>query len=94
MDNERRSHVLEVPRADPLAHAPFLKVLHQRGEAGLRFLRRHGGAFDRADGLHGGVLGGGGEAVDVLEDVGGAGDREGGSGMKRRCERQSKGKER
>ena len=69
---EQRSgeDVLKVPRTDPLAHASLLKILHQSCEAWLRFLSRHGGAFDRADGLHRGVLVGGGEAVDVLEDVG------------------------
>ena len=70
---------VEVARADASPDVSFLEVRHQLLEAGLWFLGFHGFALDGADGGHGGFLGRRGEGVDVCEDVGCAGDGEGGS---------------
>ena len=83
----RTSHSLEIPRTYPFPHAPQPQILHQRHEARLRFLRRHGGALDGADFFHRFFLRREGKRVDVVEDVGAAGDGEGGSvrGVRVRC---------
>lgn len=71
---------LEIPRTDPLPHPSAFEITHQLAESLLRLLFQHRGAFDGADGGHGGfLLGGGGEGIDVVEDVDAFGDAEGGS---------------
>ena len=72
--------LLEIPRAYPLSDTPFLEIRHHLRETVLWHLFRHGFALDGLDLGHGGgleVIRGGGEGVDMLEDVDGFGDGEG-----------------
>ena len=71
---------VEISCADGFLDGFGLEVGHEFEQAGLRCLHGHGGALDGDDFGHGGVLlGGGGQGPDVLEDVGGFGDAEGGA---------------
>lgn len=71
---------LEIPRAYPLPHAVLVQELHQRQQACLRDLQFHGTALDGLDfGVGFILLGCGGQGVDVVEDVGGLVDAEGGA---------------
>lgn len=63
--------VLEVPGTQAHAHASVLEVCNQLIQARLRFLFYHCRCFDGADGGLGLLLGGMGEGVNVVEDVGG-----------------------
>lgn len=72
-------NLLEIPRTQTHADASTLEVGDQFVEARLGLLVDHGGGFDGADGGLGLFLGGVGERVDVVEDVGGFVDGEGGS---------------
>ena len=63
-------HLLEIPRTQRHPHASAFEVGDQLVEARLGLLIPHGGGFDGADGGLGLLLGGLGERVDVVEDVG------------------------
>ena len=79
-DERISNNSLEIPRADPLLHALAIQVLHQRHQPGLRHLQFHGAALDGLDfGVGGFLFGRGGEGVDVVEDVDGFVDGEGGA---------------
>lgn len=80
MGLEWEEAVLKIPRTNSLLDSTCVEVVHELDEAGLRALLLHGGALDGADGFLGGFLLRGGQRVDVVEDVGGFGDVEGGAG--------------
>jgi hypothetical protein len=71
-------NLLEIPRTNPLFHGKLVEELHQRDEAWLRDLQGHRFALDGLDFRVSSFLLGGGERVDVVEDVGGFGDGKGG----------------
>ena len=79
MCGEDRKDLLEIPRTQTHTYASALEVGDQFVEAGLGLLFDHGGGFDGPDGGLGFFLGRVGEGVDVVEDVGGFVDGEGGS---------------
>lgn len=68
---------VKVPGADALLDAPFVKVLHELDETGLRLLLFHCAALDGADLFVRGLLLIGRKGVDVVEDIGGFGDGKG-----------------
>lgn len=74
-----RHRGIKVAGADPLGHGSGLEVVHQREEARLRRLGGHGFGLDGADLLERRFLLGGGERVDVVEDVNTFGYGEGGA---------------
>ena len=70
---------VKIPCAKRHFEVLLLEIFDQGEEARLGFLFEHGAGFDGADLGLGSALGGGGEGVDVGEDVDGFGDVEGGS---------------
>lgn len=70
---------VEIPRTDAPPHPPRIQISHQLHQPRLRLLVRHRAALDGADGFLGRGLLGGGERVNVFEDVGGLGDLQGGA---------------